>query len=154
MLAGGALSGLALLAKVPAVYLGLFVPLLAIALGRRRGARALATDLILWALAALTLFVALWPSVWVNPLSTITRMVDFARETGGQPHEQGSFFLGQPVVDPGPLFYLLALALRLSPVCAARAGAGRLARYRWSARRGVRGASSVSWPSWPASRCS
>jgi hypothetical protein len=116
VLAGGALSGLALLAKVPAVYLGLFVPLLAVALGRRRGARALLTDLVIWALAALAACVALWPSVWVNPITTVTRLVDFARQTGGQPHEQGSFWLGQAVVDPGPLFYPLALVLRLSPV--------------------------------------
>jgi Dolichyl-phosphate-mannose-protein mannosyltransferase len=118
VLAGGALSGLALLAKMPAVYLGLFVPLLAVALGRRRGARALLTELIAWALTALAVCVALWPSVWVSPLTTVTRLVDFTRQTGGQPHEQGSFWLGQPVVDPGPLFYPLALVLRLSPVTA------------------------------------
>ena len=112
LLAGGALSGLALLAKVPAASLAIFVPILALALGRKLGLPRLLADLGLWALAGLVAFVGLWPSLWVNPISTLTRMADFARETGGQPHEQGSFFLGQLVVDPGPLFYLVAVPLR------------------------------------------
>jgi hypothetical protein len=129
---GGVFSGLALLAKLPAVFLGLGVPLLAFALGRRLGPRALLADLGLWAAAGLATCVALWPSLWVNPLSTLTRMVEFARETGGQPHEQGSFFLGQAVVDPGPLFYLVAVPLRLSP--AATLGLLALALIAWRAR--------------------
>jgi hypothetical protein len=120
VLAGGACSGLALLAKVPAVYLALFVPFAAVLFGalagRRAGAKTLLTDLALWGFAGLVVFVALWPSMWVQPTSTLTRMAEFARETGGQPHEQGSFFLGSPVVDPGPLFYLVSTPLRLSPL--------------------------------------
>ena len=116
VVAGGAFSGLALLAKVPAVYLGLFVPLAAALCWRERGARAALADLLLWGLAGLVAFVGLWPSMWVQPVSTISRMAEFARETGGQPHEQGSFFLGSPVVDPGPLFYLVSTPLRSSPL--------------------------------------
>ena len=131
VLLGGAFSGLALLAKLPAVFLGVGVPLLAVALAHRRGPVLLA-DLGLWAAAGLATFVALWPSLWVNPLSTIARMIEFARETGGQPHEQGSFFLGQTVVDPGPLFYLVAVPLRLSP--AATLGLLALVLIAWRAR--------------------
>ena len=116
VLAGGACSGLALLAKAPAVFLGLWIPLLALWLAGPRGWRRLAADLGLWGAAGLAAFVLLWPSLWVNPLSTLTRMLEFALETGGQPHEQGSYFLGQQVDDPGPLFYPIALALRSSPL--------------------------------------
>jgi hypothetical protein len=139
----GMFSGLALLAKAPAIYLFVLIPLLATWLAavkisrvdavrsRQSGAepdnprkqrsggvgwRLVVGDLALWLASSLATFVALWPSLWVNPLSTVTRMLEFARETGGQPHEQGSFFLSQPVVDPGPLFYLVAVPLRLSPV--------------------------------------
>jgi hypothetical protein len=131
VLLGGVFSGLALLAKLPAVFLGIGVPLLAVALARRR-VPVLLADLGLWAAAGLATFVALWPSLWVNPLSTIARMMEFARETGGQPHEQGSFFLGQTVVDPGPLFYLVAVPLRLSP--AATLGLLALVLIAWRAR--------------------
>jgi hypothetical protein len=105
---------------VPATYLGLFVPLLAVALSSRARTwlsrpSTLAVDLGLWGAVTLATFVALWPSMWVSPLNTVARTIEFARETGGQPHEQGSFFLGQSVVDPGPLFYVAAGPLRLSP---------------------------------------
>jgi hypothetical protein len=137
VVAGGILSGLALLTKVPAVYLGAAVPLLALALGRERGRRTLAADLLLWAAAALATFVALWPSLWVNPLSTITRMVDFTRETGGQPDEVGSYFLGQAGLDPGLLFYPVALAFRLTPL--ATLGLVALLALGWHMRRLLRG---------------
>ena len=42
--------------------------------------------------------------------------IEFTRETGGQPHEQGTFFWGQQTADPGPLFYPVAMAFRLAPV--------------------------------------
>jgi hypothetical protein len=116
VVAGGVLSGLALLAKVPAVYLGLSVPLLAVLLSRRRSAPALLTDLALWGLVGLATCFALWPSLWVNPLGTVERIIAFTRGTAGQPDEVGSFFLGQAWGDPGPLFYPLALAFRLTPL--------------------------------------
>ena len=112
---GGVLSGLALLTKVPAIYLGLAVPLLAVLFARRGGLAASAADLGLWAAAALGTFVALWPSLWVNPLGTLGEMAEFTRRTGGQPDEVGSFFLGQVWGDPGPLFYPVALLFRLTP---------------------------------------
>src|SRR5207253_3044113 len=105
-LAGAGLVGLIRLLAWPPLGPG---PAPARALGRRRGWRVLAADLALWGAAGLVTFVALWPSLWVNPLSTLSRMIEFTRETGGQPDEVGSFFLGQAWGDPGPLFYPVAL---------------------------------------------
>jgi hypothetical protein len=138
VVAGGLLSGLALLSKVPAVYLGLAVPLLAVALGRHRGARTVSIDLGLWGLVGLLTFVALWPSMWpwVRPYDTITRMIDFTRQTGGEPDEVGSFFLGQAWGDPGPLFYPVALAYRLTPL--STAGLSLLLVLGWPMRRLLR----------------
>ena len=116
LVASGLLAGLAMLAKVPAVLLALWVPALALVLGRRSGLRLLVLDLLAWGGTLAATFFALWPSLWVRPLDTLTRMLEFVGETGGQPDEVGSFFLGQVWGDPGPLFYPVALAFRLTPL--------------------------------------
>jgi 4-amino-4-deoxy-L-arabinose transferase-like glycosyltransferase len=114
VLAGGVASGLAFLTKVPAVYLAVFVPLLALLVARRRGL-GLVVDLVLWGLAGLATMLALWPALWINWQQVLTELVKFAGEAGGNPHSQGNFFFGKPVPDPGPLFYPLAAAFRLTP---------------------------------------
>jgi hypothetical protein len=95
--------------------------------------RTRAEDLLLWLAACLATFVGLWPSMWVRPLDTLARMAQFARETGGEPDEVGSFFLGQAWGDPGPLFYPVSLAFRLTP--ATTFGLLLLVGLGWSMRR-------------------
>lgn len=139
VVAGGVLSGLALLQKPPALYLAVFVPLLAANLGVRRRPSLLTADLTLWGAASLLTFVLLWPSMWVDPVGSMGQVVDFA---GGksQASGEGNFFLGETVEDPGPLFYLVAGGLRLSPattlgllalVLVAWRGRGGVSRRRW-----------------------
>ena len=61
-------------------------------------------------------FVALWPALWVlGPGEVLSRIVAFTRETGGQPDEVGSFFLGQVGAEPGPFYYPVSTLFRLSP---------------------------------------
>lgn len=141
-LASGLLTGLALLTKGPAVFLVLLLPLLAFeqvwaAPERPAAARATIGRLAVWGGGALFGLLA-WPALWADPLGTAVRTIEFVREIGTTPHQPGNFFLGQPVVDPGPLFYPVALALRLGPATALgllalgpgllrrRAGAGRV----------------------------
>jgi 4-amino-4-deoxy-L-arabinose transferase-like glycosyltransferase len=139
--ASGLLAGLASLTKVPAVYLAAFVPLLALFYARTRAWRSLAADLGVWGTVVLASYVALWPSLWLDPIGTLARMIEFTRETGGQPDEVGSFFLGQAWGDPGPLFYPVALAFRLTPLCVlgllALAAFGRSRRRELSGRWGA-----------------
>ena len=71
--------------------------------------------LALFGVCALVTFVAVWPAIWLAPVEMIGRMIAFLRETGGEPDEVGSFFFGQALGDPGPLYYPVALAFRLSP---------------------------------------
>lgn len=85
-----------------------------------------------WLLAAVLAYTALWPAMWVDPWGTLFRgctaeqeeagcrpgVLAKAAEEGGQPHQSGNYFLGRPVADPGPAFYPLALAFRLSPLAA------------------------------------
>ncbi|MGE3271505.1 MAG: ArnT family glycosyltransferase [Chloroflexota bacterium] len=123
----GILGGLAILSKVPAIYLLPFVPALGLGLlmlpwwrGEvdRRGALVrLGVDLLIWGTALVVAFVACWPAIWVlGPAEVLDRVADFTRETGGQPHEQGTFFWGQRTEDPGPFFYPVAMAFRLGIV--------------------------------------
>jgi hypothetical protein len=123
----GVLAGLAILSKVPAIFLLAFVPVLGTGLlalpwlrgdVQRRGALVrLAVDLSIWLAAATGAFVLCWPAIWVlGPAEVIGRIVEFTRETGGQPHEQGTFFWGQQTADPGPFFYPIATLFRIAPV--------------------------------------
>jgi len=63
-------------------------------------------------------------------------MAVYTEEKGGSPMDAGGFFLGSPMPDPGPLYYLAVLALRLSPLILAG-----LVAWLWvrapGARRGV-----------------
>lgn len=138
----GVTTGLALLSKSPAIYLVAYVPLVAL-LGRHRGAttaasaltltgsmsaaarrgdpiwhdlRRAAFDAALWGILALATIVLLWPALWVlGPIEIMSRLIAFTRETGGQPDEVGSYFLGEIGSDPGPYFYPVATLFRLSP---------------------------------------
>lgn len=124
----GVSAGLALLTKAPAACLPLYAALVTAAacLARRPtsgtrdllplAARRLA-PLALWGGLALGVYVALWPALWVEPLRRVRDVIEFALFLGSNPHTAGNFFLGKPILDdPGPLFYPVALGLRLSPV--------------------------------------
>jgi hypothetical protein len=127
-------AGLALLSKSPAVFLLLFVPLSGWmdlsppaplpfrgggpgGRGPSPGLGGRGLDVALWLAALALTVVALWPAIWaLGPGEVLDRVADFTRETGGQPHEAGTFFWGEPRTDPGPLFYPVALLFRLAPL--------------------------------------
>ncbi|MBA2447250.1 MAG: hypothetical protein H0V51_04415 [Chloroflexi bacterium] len=80
----------------------------------RTPATRLVTDGLLWGALALAVAMLLWPAFRTDPIGTLRQMVDYTESVGGSDHE--NFFMGQPVGDPGPLYYLVALAFRLTPV--------------------------------------
>jgi len=123
LLLAGLATGLALLSKAPSVLLVAFLPAVAL------GAPALARRPLSWVdagrrllevagagLLAAATFVALWPAMWQDPITVLTSMRGYVESTAGSPHEHLNFFLGGPVLDPGPLFYPLALAFRIPPL--------------------------------------
>lgn len=59
--------------------------------------------------------VVFWPALWFSPLTTINTILGFIGHESGA-HANGSFFLGQFVLDPGPLFYPVGLVFDLSPL--------------------------------------
>jgi hypothetical protein len=85
---------------------------------RRRGVQAAGTgDLVRrvavpWVAAAAVTFVALYPALWVNPGGELSAM----RQSAGMVNSgEQQFFLGHTTHAPGPLFYLVALPLRITP---------------------------------------
>ena len=71
--------------------------------------------LLLLAIATLVVF-TLWPALWSVPGLAVSRYLDEIIGNGGRPNGDGQFFLGQPIDDPGPLFYPLANLYRLTPL--------------------------------------
>ncbi|HEU4325568.1 MAG TPA: glycosyltransferase family 39 protein [Roseiflexaceae bacterium] len=124
-------GGLALLTKAPSLLLlptvGLLMHFLPDSARRAEGFKALAARLLwpsasvlrryaLWlAVAALTVLV-LWPAMWAGPLDAYGDVLREIRDNGAQPHHSGNFFLGQPVADPGPLFYPAVVLWRTTPL--------------------------------------
>jgi len=120
-------GGLALLTKSPSYFLIPFVGLTALihAVEERkwitsetrtsqnlvRGLRRLVLPLVAWfAIAAITVL-ALWPSMWVKPALTASRVIDGVFLSSEQPHEVDQFFAGEIISDdPGFLFYLASLS--------------------------------------------
>jgi hypothetical protein len=131
----GVAGGLAILQKTPAMFLGLFVALvegldtLRGGMQRRRLLRA-ARDVTIWGLVAVTVYVALWPAMWVNPVRTVQGVLGQSVGYAEEGHASGSYFFGHPVDDPGWSFYPVALAFRLSPL----ALVGLIAGVVWVAR--------------------
>ncbi len=120
LIGSGVCAGLALLTKSPALLLlptsGLW--LLWAAPELRWQQRLIATGLRFsaWLAVAVLIIVAFWPAMWVTPGAAIQSFYRELVMNGGQPHEEGSFFLGQPVADPGWLFYPLTVAWRSDPL--------------------------------------
>lgn len=143
----GVAAGLAFLSKAPSAFLPLFVPLVALsALATRRQLASgpawtrLVRDGLLWGALALAVAVLLWPSFRADPVGTLLQMIDYTEAVGGSDHE--NFFMGQPVGDPGALYYVVALAFRLTPatllglalLLIGLAPIGRRAPSGWAAR--------------------
>ena len=117
----GLATGLAFLTKTPSAMLALFIPALAIVSSRVRGGlrtwrdwRRLLLEGLVWGGLAGGLALLLWPSLRADFFGTLQYMITYTEEVGGGDHE--NFFLGQPVSDPGPLYYVVAFGLRAAPL--------------------------------------
>ncbi|HEY2990446.1 MAG TPA: glycosyltransferase family 39 protein, partial [Candidatus Binatia bacterium] len=117
LIASAVAGGLALLTKSPAVILPVMIGLLALWKSYRsqRFLRHAVLPVLAWSGMALATWVALWPAAWIDLPGAIASVVRYTATKVGSPHETGNFFMGRTVDDPGPLFYLVAVALRLTP---------------------------------------
>lgn len=115
----GLTAGLAVLTKAPSLVLGLLIPIVALTaplVDRKRWSwMAAIASLIAAGLIGVVIVIALWPSLWVCPMLTVERAIEFTLETSTE-HRPGNFFLGHAVADPGPFFYPTAVMYRLAPL--------------------------------------
>lgn len=102
--------------------------------GKTRTFRSLlniALPMVGWGLLTTLLFFVLWPSMWVQPITTLQLM---AQETSDyvEQHVNANYFLGHPTEDPGLIFYPIAYLFRATPLALiGLVGAGWLAwRHR------------------------
>jgi hypothetical protein len=124
----GALSGLAILTKTPALFLvpfcGLVLLVDAVRHAAERGGlevhalvRRLVLPLLLWLLVLVVVYVALFPVLWVDPAKGIGAVKWGLTRHATTAHPRNSFFLGQIITeDPGPLLYVVTLLFRMSDV--------------------------------------
>ncbi|MFZ0546734.1 MAG: phospholipid carrier-dependent glycosyltransferase, partial [Candidatus Promineifilaceae bacterium] len=120
----GLCTALAILTKTPGLFLlpflfliivwrTLFHTLVGDSLSTRL--RRLVSPLILWGVTILLVILVLLPAVWAAPVTvfeTISGLATRLADSAVRP----IFFLGQETLNPGPTFYPLVLAFRLSPV--------------------------------------
>lgn len=71
---------------------------------------------LLWGAVAWAVFAAFFPAMWVIPTATVAGLISANFELGLEGHKNGHFFLGQIMLDPGPLFYPIGWLLRASPL--------------------------------------
>lgn len=118
----GALAALAILSKTPALLLpplaALFI-FLSMFTGRENSLavrfKQMVGQGVCWLAACVLLLVALFPALWLSPLPVVQQLTGTFGEHAAEALRP-STFLGQITFDPGPLFYPLTLAFRLSPV--------------------------------------
>jgi 4-amino-4-deoxy-L-arabinose transferase-like glycosyltransferase len=122
LLLSGVAGGLAILNKSPGFFLLPWTALVLLAgvwpgesASRGRRLALAARDGLLWGLVALGVVVALWPSLWVDPLDTLRQVLSAAVDYAETPHGNSNFFWYAIRPDPGPAFYPVAWALRTTP---------------------------------------
>lgn len=141
----------AILTKSPAILLlpvtGLFLGLRWLAAMRQQAGaalRPLLSEGSVWLLAFIIVGLLLFPALWTSPGHVFT----FASSNANRHLEEAlrpTFFLGRVSFTHGPLFYPLALALRLGPVLFAGLALGILSLPRRARRAHAQFAALPAW---------
>jgi 4-amino-4-deoxy-L-arabinose transferase-like glycosyltransferase len=125
----GITAGLAFLTKAPAALL---VPIIGVLtaynlfLEARKGqqlqwqrVRQVILALTIWGSLAALVFLLFWPAMWVDPVGTVKKtFVGVTNTVVNIRRQTPDFFWGNVTTgpDPGPLFYPVALLLRVMPL--------------------------------------
>ncbi len=118
VLISGVLMGLGMLTKSTSIFAGVFclMAFVGYAVTDKSRIKWYIKAGLLWATILVVIFCALFPAMWVDPVSTVNKIVvEGVFETGAN----GGFTHYVDNIrkrDPGPLFYLLVLKYRVSPV--------------------------------------
>jgi len=116
----GAMAGLALLTKSPALFL---VPYTGLCLGvgfvadRAMGWRRALLAGLVWLVVLSCVYAALFPAMWVAPVNTLKTVYQRAALHVGRAHPNPVYFLGRAFSDdPGPTYYFYTWAFKVTPV--------------------------------------
>ena len=133
LISSGILAALAVLSKSPGVAIvPAVVGIAAWATWRnRRPWRHSLRELAIWGASAILAALLIWPALWASPSLAISKLTASVTDEGGEPHQSGNFYLGQPIDVPGPTYYATALAMRLTPLTLVGLG---LLGLRWRRR--------------------
>lgn len=148
LIMSGALAGLAMLSKSPAIVLaptaGLVIALDAVR--KRVSIRVVIRSSLIWGLSAAFIFIALYPAMWVAPLKALKSLTDTAEKHSETAHAVNYFF-GNSERDPGAAFYPVALAYRSTIVLwlGLIAFGALIGRGRSEAARRLQ---ATAWPYW------
>ncbi len=143
LIISGALAGLAALSKSPAIVLGptTFVVLAVSAWRQHRAFNSTALtghqssdeqrragvrlernwiahfvrSFFIWGICATIIFSALYPAMWIKPITALGRMASTAEKFSEFAHAVNYFF-GSLERNPGPLFYPVVIAFRSTPI--------------------------------------
>jgi hypothetical protein len=116
-------SGLAVLTKIPAVFLYGFIGLIIITqviletvrdnVKVRDSVPKYLRIFFIWLLVTSIVIFILWPAMWSDPMILIK---PFLKGPGMVAHERGQYFMQQPVRDPGVLYYFAVILFRTTPI--------------------------------------
>lgn len=115
-------GGLAFLTKYPSLSLGAFIAVVMLVDALRSETSKCSAmknwgiTILLWSFVAGAVFVIAFPAMWVDPIGRAQAIIADAFRASGSPHPKGSFFMGQPVPDPGGIFYLLVTLFKTTPI--------------------------------------
>ena len=121
LMASGLMGGLGLLTKIQGLVVLPAVAVILFLVERKKEwsswLLSLSRSLVFWALAAIVVWVVLWPATWVRPLDVVTLVFNYATRKAGS-EGVNLFFMGQHFLDedPGLLFYPVVAVLRTTPL--------------------------------------
>ena len=117
LILSGALAGLAMLSKSPAIMLvpAVFIIVALSTFRQRRSLWHCMRALLIWGMTAAIVFVALYPAMWAAPKAALDLMSSRI-ETFSETAHAVNYFFGSHDRDPGAVFYPAVIAYRSTPV--------------------------------------
>jgi len=119
LIMAGILLGLAILTKLPAIFLLAFIPFIVFFLSNNFTAKSFNYIVVIIISAAMTFFL-FWPAMWFSPIDTIMKMA-FDQQSGLEvvvknPHGSGFFWGMIDDGNHGPLFYPVSFLMMETPI--------------------------------------
>lgn len=121
LIAAAAAAAVAVLSKSPGVILVPFAGLVVLATRwQQRGTGGnwfglAARDGLIWGATYGTVLLLLYPALWAAPMQVLDLFKAGVTAEGAQPHQTGNYYMGRIDPVPGWHFYLVAIAMRLTP---------------------------------------